>query len=63
MNIHVPESQQTLRVCETCGSENVWKDATACWSPEIQEYELRQIFDEEWCDDCDSKTNIIEKAP
>ena len=50
------------KVCKSCGSENVKKDAWASWNTETQRYELDEFFDEnDFCVDCDSSTTIIEK--
>lgn len=49
------------KVCESCGSENVWKDANAQWSDARQEYELLDLFEPEYCNDCDAECTIIEE--
>lgn len=49
------------KVCRTCGSENVWKDANARFNTVTQQYELASLFDAEYCDDCDSETHIEEE--
>lgn len=49
------------RVCANCGSEAVVKDAWASWDETKQEYVLDDIFDYEFCKDCDGETTIIEK--
>lgn len=47
------------RLCIHCGSSNVWKDATARWDSERQEWVTKDIFDNDWCEDCDAETTII----
>lgn len=49
------------KVCKQCGSENVVKDAWASWDIKKQEYVLEDIFDNEFCKDCDRETIIIEE--
>lgn len=39
-------------VCAECGSENVMRDAYACWNVERQEWELQCVFDQGYCDKC-----------
>jgi hypothetical protein len=43
--------------CRTCGSDQVVRDAWACWSVEDQHWELGEVFDHAFCvaceDDCD----------
>lgn len=49
-------------VCQTCGSENVMRDAWAVWDHENQCWELGSIFDHAHCDDCAGPTRLEEKA-
>ena len=50
------------KVCKTCGSESVWRDATAVWNVAAQEWRLGADFSEnEWCNQCDCETTIVEK--
>lgn len=51
----------TRKICNHCGSENVWVDANADWDTEAQEWVVCNIFDAEWCNDCDGETTIIDK--
>lgn len=44
--------------CTTCGGGNVLRDAWACWSNEEQEWELAQVFDHAFCEDCDTDCQI-----
>lgn len=48
------------KVCEKCGSVEVWMDAMAEWDVDTQSWELGSNFvDYSWCRDCDAETNII----
>ena len=39
-------------VCDECGSENIYKDATATWSVAHQRMVLASTQDNGWCEDC-----------
>ena len=47
-----------LKICNECKSENVVFDAWARWDKSTQQMELKNIFDEEFCIDCDSLTSV-----
>jgi hypothetical protein len=49
------------KVCETCGSVEVWVDALAEWDADAQSWELGSTFAHSWCRDCDADTNIIDQ--
>jgi hypothetical protein len=49
------------KVCQTCGSDDVWLDANAVWSPEDDCWELLNVFDAAWCNACDGECTIIDK--
>jgi hypothetical protein len=49
------------KVCETCGSVEVWVDALAEWDVDAQSWELGSTFAHSWCRDCDADTYIIDK--
>ena len=49
------------KVCKHCGSENVVKDAWAEWDEDKQEWVLQQVFDYDYCTDCEGDTTIIDK--
>jgi hypothetical protein len=50
------------KVCETCGSVEVWVDALAEWDVDTQSWELGTTFgDNSWCRDCDAETYIINR--
>lgn len=44
--------------CGTCGSENVVKDAWACWNPDTGLWELENVLDHEHCHLCEGKTKL-----
>lgn len=48
-------------VCETCGSEDVTRDAVVRWSVDTQEWELSNIFDNGDCEKC-GETSLEEVA-
>jgi hypothetical protein len=49
------------KVCKTCGSDNVVIDAWASWDVDSQEWVLENVFDQDFCNDCDGETTIIDK--
>lgn len=46
------------KICSTCGSANVVKDAWSIWDEDAQEWVLDNVFDYEYCTDCESDTTI-----
>ncbi len=46
------------KVCTNCGSDQVSVDATARWNIETQDWEITDIMDGEFCDDCDCETHF-----
>ena len=49
------------KVCEKCGSEDVWIDAAAEWDTYNQSWMLGNKWDYSYCADCDAETNIIDQ--
>lgn len=45
-------------ICATCGGDNVLKDAWARWDVELQEWQLDNVFDDAFCEDCDSARKL-----
>jgi len=43
------------KVCPYCGSDNVSRDACARWKPETQQWEISALYDNSYCEDCDSE--------
>ena len=49
------------KVCKHCGSEDVVRDAWASWDSTLGEWVLSDIFDYEFCQECEGDTTIIDK--
>jgi Zn finger protein HypA/HybF involved in hydrogenase expression len=49
------------KVCEKCGSEDIWIDAAAEWDIDSQSWQLGNMWDYSHCADCDSKTDIVDQ--
>jgi len=49
-------------ICETCGGDEVLRDAYASWCVETQRWVLDNVFDYAYCRTCDEETNIEEIA-
>lgn len=49
------------KVCETCGSENVRRDAWAEWSVENQAWELGEVYQQGFCQDCQGDTTLVDR--
>lgn len=47
-------------VCKHCGSDNVMRDAWATWNVELQEWELLNVYDNAYCNECDGETSLKE---
>ena len=45
-------AEKVLLACPQCGSHNVWRDATAGWCGETQDWVLKGVQDAGGCDDC-----------
>ena len=48
-------------VCAYCGSEDVMRDAVARWSIDAQEWELSDVQDQGYCDECGGEATLHEK--
>jgi hypothetical protein len=48
--------------CAACHSDDVVRDAWASWSYQSQQWELSQVFDHAFCEQCESDCSI-EEAP
>lgn len=55
-------SQRVKMVCDSCGSQDVQRDAWAEWSVEEQEWVLSQCFDHAFCNDCAGECHIVDEA-
>ncbi len=59
---HLPQPAPAITIhCETCGSEDVRRDASVEWNPELQTWEVVVVYDAADCEDCGGETNLIEK--
>ena len=47
-------------ICKTCNSEDVFVDALAAFDVVTQEWQLQSTYDQAYCIDCDSETDIKE---
>lgn len=45
-----------IYVCNTCGNSSVLRDAWAAWDFETQDWVLREVFPEAYCEICDGPT-------
>ena len=54
------EQPKVRMVCETCGSEDVSRDAWSDWDVQTQDWVLRTVFDYGHCHACDGETRIEE---
>lgn len=52
----------TKMTCQHCGSTNVKRDAWAVWNPELDMWEIDELFDHAYCEDCDGQTAIVEEG-
>lgn len=48
------------KCCNQCGSTDVRLDAWASWNPDAQQWELENVFDNAWCEDCQANTTLTE---
>lgn len=56
------EVLRVQKVCETCGSELVTRDAWAEWDADAQRWTLGAIYDYAYCPACDAETRIVALA-
>lgn len=62
--IPIPPEKRTHKVCNVCGSEDVFKDATAVWVPCMGEWILGEFTDDaDYCTLCAGATTIIDGSP
>jgi len=45
-------------ICADCGSKNVRRDAWASWNEEKQDWQLHNVFDDVFCEDCNDLSGI-----
>jgi Protein of unknown function (DUF3768) len=51
----------TVPTCRTCGSERVVRDAWGCFNPASGLWELEDVFDQEFCKQCEGDTHFVWK--
>ena len=64
---HLPEAtpapvDAVVLVCDRCGADNIYADATAQWSPERGRYELASTFEQHACNECGADCDAIRKG-
>ena len=48
-------------LCGTCGGDNVMRDAYAEWDVGAQDWILKNVFDQGYCDDCGGEASLTEE--
>ena len=54
----VAEDVGSVPVCNACGSEDIARDARACWNPDTGLWEVETVFDETYCTACVEYTTL-----
>ena len=47
-------------VCEVCGSDDVSRDALGAWNVATQQWEVRGVLDDAYCNRCDAKRRLVD---
>ena len=56
------ETNKVTKICKHCKSEDVVKDAWVSWNIETQAFDtIHNVFDLEYCNNCEGETTIIDK--
>ena len=56
-------SKKTItKVCETCGSENIVRDAPVRWDVAAQRWQMTDVYDGAHCEDCQADCEIADKV-
>jgi hypothetical protein len=55
-----PDRQPIAIICAQCGGRDVSRDAWAGWDETEQRWELRSVFDDAFCHDCDEEAGLEE---
>ena len=50
------KAKATKPVCNSCKSENVFRDCASMWNPATHEHELIVVYDHRYCNDCGSSS-------
>ncbi len=48
-----PEAEKEKPICAKCGSDDILKDAYACWDVDAQDWVLNSTLDELVCEECE----------
>lgn len=54
----ITPTQRRQPYCKYCGSIEVRLDAFAAWDTKLQEWVLSDVYDQEWCSQCEGETSI-----
>lgn len=49
-------------VCPNCGSDYVFSDASAIWNTDSQQWELYVIYDNSYCEGCNTEIKYFDKV-
>jgi hypothetical protein len=49
-------------LCDACGSDRVVRDAWASWDVDAQDWQLENVFDDAFCQTCETETRLVEKS-
>lgn len=55
----IGETEPETRLCPSCGSDDVVKDACARWNPAAREWEISSLYDSETCCACDAEGDFL----
>jgi hypothetical protein len=56
----IAQQPKIVMVCGTCGTQNVLVDAWAEWNPKEQKWELAEVCQTVYCQECDGESSISE---
>ncbi len=54
------DNKRYAMICDTCGSDDVSRDAWADWDTRTQQWVLGAVFDYAHCHKCDGETSLVE---
>lgn len=49
------------KVCTYCGSTDILVDSWVVWNECTQEFDIENIFDYAYCNECQGETKILDK--
>ena len=50
-----------IKKCSKCGSEDVVVDAYVKWNPEKDDWEIDNVFDYCFCNECEQECDLIDE--